>query len=222
MGELIVLADRRARRRTSHLGRPAAHGSAAVTFWFDLASPFSYFAAERADSMFGELRWRPAYGSLLRSSAIGEDAWARLRELAERRAQELHMPLVWPEAFSTEWRGAARVAAHAAELGRGPAFVIAAGRLAFCGGFDLDDPEVLMEAGEAAGLTPTECLGAAADTDRDLVIETATDCLEAAGAASLPTVQVGARLFSGERALGEALAACSAGGAPRAPLPHVS
>ena len=48
-------------------------------------------------------------------------------------------------------RQAMRVAALAAEQDRAAPFVLAAGRLAFCGGYDLDDPETIAEAAAAAG-----------------------------------------------------------------------
>ena len=61
-----------------------------------------------------------------------------------------------------------RVAAlAAAEGGHAAPFVLAASRLAFCGGFDLDDPEVLAEAAAAAGLELPEVLAAAGDRSRD-------------------------------------------------------
>ena len=60
-----------------------------------------------------------------------------------------------------------RAAAYAAEQGRGRDFVLAAGRLAFCGGFDLDDPEILAEAAAAAGIPLEDCFHAAGDPRRD-------------------------------------------------------
>ena len=66
-----------------------------------------------------------------------------------------------------------RAAAFAAEQGRGAAFVLAAGRLAFCGGFDLDDPEILAEAAAAAGIGMEGCLQAMGDVRRDGAIEVA-------------------------------------------------
>ena len=87
----------------------------------------------------------------------------RVRAAAERRAAELRLPLVWPERFPREVPAAMRAAAFAAEQGRGGAFVLAAGRLAFCGGFDLDDPEILAEAAAAAGIPLEDCFHAAGD-----------------------------------------------------------
>jgi len=97
-----------------------------------------------------------------------------------------------------------RAAAFAADQGRGGAFALAAGRLAFCGGFELDDPEVLAEAAAAAGLGLEACLEAARDTARDGAIEAAGRRLLAAGAERLPTIWIGRRLYCGERAVGAA------------------
>ena len=88
------------------------------------------------------------------------------------------MPLVWPDAYPAGARVAMRVASlAAAEGGHAAPFVLAASRLAFCGGFDLDDPEVLAEAAAAAGLGLPEVLAAAGDRSRD-------GEMEAAGAAA--------------------------------------
>ena len=151
MGELIQLAERRQARRT----RPRqAAGDVRAEFLFDLACPFTYLAAERVERAFDDVRWTPASTTALRAGSLGSDAAATeaVRVAAEQRAAALRMPLVWPETFPVDVPAAMRVAAHAAECGRGAAFVLAAGRLAFCGGFDLDDPEILVEAAAAAGL----------------------------------------------------------------------
>ena len=79
-------------------------------------------------------------------------------ELAEERAAALRLPLAWPERWPASTPAAMRVAHYAAQEGRGGAFVLAATRLAFAGGFDLDDLEILTEAGgrrrPAAGQRP--------------------------------------------------------------------
>ena len=91
MGELISLAERRplARRRTRAPRRPR------VSFFFDLASPWTYLAAERVDRRFADVRWQPAVGDALPG---GRDARARSAAPSRSRAGELRMPLVWPEA----------------------------------------------------------------------------------------------------------------------------
>ena len=100
-----------------------------------------------------------------------------------------------------------RVAAHAAETGRGAAFALAAGRLAFCGGFDLDDPEILAEAAAAAGLGLDACLQAAGDRGRDGAIEAAGRRLLAVGADRLPALRIGRALYWGESQVADAAAA---------------
>ena len=162
MGELIQLAERREARRTRTQQRPA---SVRADFMFDLACPFTYLVAERVERAFDDVRWIPASTTALRAGSLGSDAAATdaVRAAAEQRAAALRMPLVWPETFPVDVPAAMRVAAHAAECGRGAAFVLAAGRLAFCGGFDLDDPEILFEAAAAAGLALDDCLRAAGD-----------------------------------------------------------
>jgi 2-hydroxychromene-2-carboxylate isomerase len=139
MGEVIQLADRRAARRQQPAVRRAE-------FLFDLACPFTYLAAERVERGFDAVRWTPASTTALRAGSLAADpaALAAVRAAAERRATMLRLPLSWPETFPTEVPAAMRVASHAAERGRGAAFVLAAGRLAFCGGFDLDDPDILL------------------------------------------------------------------------------
>src|SRR4051812_38254984 len=129
--------------RTGRL--PSAPGSARrgaraprVTFFFDLVSPWTYLAAERAERLFAAGRWRPAIGDALAGGRTALDPRDEpMRAAAERRAAELRLPLVWPDDWPRGGRGAMRVAALAAEQGRGAPFVLAASRLAFCGGYEL-------------------------------------------------------------------------------------
>ena len=205
MGELIQLAERRDARRTRSLRRPA---SVRADFMFDLACPFTYLVAERVERAFDDVRWIPASTTALRAGSLGSDEAATevVRVAAEQRAAALRMPLVWPETFPVDVPAAMRVAAHAAECGRGAAFVLAAGRLAFCGGFDLDDPEILFEAAAAAGLALEDCLRAAGDRTRDGAIEGAGRRLLAAGADRLPALRIGRSLFWGEGQVADAAA----------------
>jgi 2-hydroxychromene-2-carboxylate isomerase len=119
MGDLIVLADRFADR-----SRPIA--SAPVAFFFDLACPFSYLAAERVERLLGSIEWIP-------SAPLTQPSW-RAREAAEREARAMRVPLVWPDNWPSAFPRALRAAAYAADLGRPGAFALAASRLANCGG----------------------------------------------------------------------------------------
>jgi 2-hydroxychromene-2-carboxylate isomerase len=108
-----------------------------------------------------------------------------------------------------------RVAAYAASVGRGAEFALAAGRLAFCGGFDLEDPEIIAEGAAAAGLALDACLAAAHDQRRDRDLEAAGRRLRAAGADRLPALSVSQTLFWGEERVAEAAAAARTQAAPR-------
>ena len=215
MGDVIRLADRRAVRRTRDTHR---HQPSRVEFLFDLSCPYSYLAAERVERAFDDVVWTPACMSTLRcgSPDTDPDALARDRRAAETRAADLRLPLVWPERHPFAVPAAMRAASYASEQGRGAAFVLAAFRLSFCGGFDLDDPEILAEAAAAAGIGMDGCLQAVGDVARDGDIEQAGRRLLAAGAERLPALRVGRALFWGEHRVAEAAAAARHQAAQRA------
>jgi 2-hydroxychromene-2-carboxylate isomerase len=196
MGDVIALAERRA-------DRARRSGRAETAFFYDLACPFSYLAAERVERLLGEVEWIPltSLGWSTRRREVVE-----LRARAERRAAELHLPLVWPDRFPARVPGAMRAAVRAGEVGAGARFGLAAARLAFCGGFDLEDPEVLAEAAAAAGLGLDDCLAAAGDRSLDETIEATARGLAARGVTELPAVRSGRRFQMGERGLTETAA----------------
>lgn len=205
MGDLISLADHR-RTRVTGLGESTVQRvprTVRSTLFFDLSSPLTYFAAERADRLFPALTWQPVLEEVLQLPRVE-------RAQAEERARQLGLPLVWPDLGPETVRPAMRVASLAAERGCAPAFVLAATRLAFCGGFELDHPEVLAEAAAAANLGLEECLRAAGDVRRDGPMEERARKLLAQGADRLPALKVGRTLFAGEDRMGEALAAAQA------------
>jgi 2-hydroxychromene-2-carboxylate isomerase len=196
MGDVVVIDDWLAdRSRPTRDPRPA--------FFFDLACPFSYLAAERVERVLGEVEWIPAASAVLRDVPRRRPL-DEVRAEAEWRALELRLPLVWPERFPASCPSALAAASHAAEVGACRRFALAASRLAFCGGFDLEDPEILAEAASAAGIRPGECLAAARDPERAAVLEATARGLRSRGVSELPAVRVGRRWFAGESALDEA------------------
>ncbi len=189
MGELLLLHPRRVTSLRQEPGtRPA--------FFFDLGCPLSYLAAEHIERTFGELDWVPVSGTALRGER-SEGEVAQLRRIAEEQADELHLPLVWPERLSEGAPRALRAAAYAVELGAGPRFALAAGRLAFCGGFALDDPETLAEAAAAAAIPLRACLEAAGDPRWDLGLQATATGLRARALRELPVIRSGERWFAG-------------------------
>jgi hypothetical protein len=132
----------------------------AHVFTYDVCSPATYIAAENVDRDWPDAVCCPVLD--LDSRLL----W-RVRDGVEALAAEAGLPLVWPD-VPPDGRRAARVAIHARDLGRGLPFALAAARLAFGGGFDLDDDAVLAQAAWAAGLDETAALAAAEDPRYDL------------------------------------------------------
>jgi len=196
VGELIVLAERLADR-----SRPVAGTETA--FFFDLVCPFSYLAAERIERELGNVDWAPAAGMTLHGKGQPAHSVAA-RNAAERMAAELRLPLVWPDKLRAEAPSALRAAMYASERGVGAQFALAASRLAFCGGFDLEDPEILAEAAAAAGVPLEECLQAAGDTSRDGAAHATARGLRSRNVRELPAVRVHHSWLSGQQAVAEA------------------
>jgi 2-hydroxychromene-2-carboxylate isomerase len=210
MGELIVLKDwHRERARTLAGTMPA--------FFFDPSCPFSYLAAERIERMLGEVHWVPTAAASLHApgpplqvplhDALNRDPLDQTRIVmarAEHQALTLRLPLVWPDRFPAGSPAALRVAAYAAEAGAAARFALAAARLSFCGGFDLEERAVLADAAKAAELDVDEALAAAVNPALDGPIHSTARGLRAHGVRSLPAIRVGRRLISGERMLEEA------------------
>ena len=186
MGELIALAERRADRSRRRAGAETA-------FYYDLACPFSYLAAERVERSLGQVQWVPVPRPVTTSGR----QIAELRARAELRAAELRLPLVWPDRFPEGVPTALRTAVRALDVGADARFGLAAARLAFCGGFDLEDPEALAEAAAVAGLAFDDCLAAA----RDHSLEATARGLLARGVIELPAVRSGRRFHHGRGGL---------------------
>jgi 2-hydroxychromene-2-carboxylate isomerase len=190
MAEVIPLPQRRA--RSGRHAVPNAPESAPTTLYFDLASPYTYLLAERVERRVRGAVWRPA---VLRQPRLpGDDVVAE----AQRRAHMLRMPLVWPERFPSRTPTAMRVATYANEQGCCSSYAIAAGRLAFCGGFDLEDPDIIAEAAAAAGLDVEGALVAARDPRRDHQIQMAGRGVGHAGGTLLPALEHERRIYCGE------------------------
>ena len=203
MGTVTSLHAHRLARRERGRARQAPPRA---TLFFDLSSPYTYLAVERAERLFAGLEWQPAYAAVLPASELSGESM----RAASQRAALLGLPLMWPEDHPRPVRGAMRVASLATELGCAAAFVLAASRLAFCGGFDIDEPDILAEAAAAAGIGLGAALSAAGDLGRDGAIEAAGLSLLAGGALALPVMRVGRLIFSGEDRLHEAAAARAA------------
>lgn len=189
--------------------------SAPASFYFDLASPLAYLAAERAlTALPGPAEWQPVLARELGSGAQTFEAFRCaaeeeiFRDEVARRAQELGLqPLRWPQPFPFDSALAMRVATYAKSIGRTVPFALAAFRQCFAGGRALDDPDNVVIAAAACEMHPAAVLRAA--RMRSVAEQLARTTAEAAsrGVADVPAVAVGERVFGGERALEQAAAA---------------
>ncbi|MBA3327694.1 MAG: hypothetical protein H0T43_05280, partial [Solirubrobacterales bacterium] len=71
MGTVVSLEGHRRERLRRNLVAPG--GCPRATFFFDLSSPFTYLAAERADRLFASLIWRPACAAALHAGEPAAD-----------------------------------------------------------------------------------------------------------------------------------------------------
>ncbi len=197
---------------------------APAAFYFDLASPLAYLAAEQVLQVLpGPAEWQPVLAREL-GGAESFEAYrcAEERDIAraqiERRAEELGLQaLRWPEPFPFNSELAMRVATYARSIGRTVPFVQAAFRQAFAGGHSLENPDFVLIAAAACEMHPTAVLRGA---EMRSVAEQLSACTRAAveaGVRDVPALVVAGRVFHGERALAEARAYMQAEPASSAP-----
>lgn len=180
-------------------------------FYFDLASPLAYLAAERVPALLqAPVRWVPVLAGELPGAESFEgfrchEEQAVLRSELSRRASELHLqPLRLPAEFPFDSTLAMRAATYAAQIGRATAFALAAFRQAFAGGHNLAELDFVLIAAAACEMHPR---AVRQSTERRAVCEElarATALATLAGVRDVPALRVGERVFHGERDLSDA------------------
>jgi 2-hydroxychromene-2-carboxylate isomerase len=187
----------------------------AVTFYFDLGSPYAYLATERLEDVVPRpIRWQPVLlGGLFKQN--GRSSWAlgdfRRREAGmaeiERRARDYGLPPIrWPDPWPSDYLFAMRVVTFAFSRGRGRELTRCAFRHAFQRGRQLSDPAEVLDAARQAGLDRDEAQVAAADPHVKRALREATDAAHARGVIGVPTLAVGDELFWGDDRLEDAVA----------------
>jgi 2-hydroxychromene-2-carboxylate isomerase len=171
-----------------------------AAFYFDLASPLAYLAAERILQVLpGPAEWIPVLASeLTDTSAVDRNA-------IETRAREQGLqPLVWPQPFPFDSAAAMRAATYAKSIGRTVPFAQAAFRQAFAGGHALEDFDYVLISAAACEMHPRAVKQGESlrSVREDLAQETAAAAQ--AGVTNVPAVRVGERVWVGERAVEDA------------------
>jgi 2-hydroxychromene-2-carboxylate isomerase len=212
--------------------------STTAAFYFDLASPEAYLAAERILQILGApAEWQPVLARELPAAeeptaardatdtASTDTAQEDRRTQIEARALELDLqPLRWPEPFPFDSSLAMRVATYARSIGRTVPFAQAAFRQAFAGGRSLAEPDNVLIAAAACEMHPSAVLKGAQMRSVAEQLAAATQAAAELGVRSVPAVRVGSRVFQGEdspeqaaahiRGERERLAGSLAGGGP--------
>ena len=193
-----------------------------AAFYFDLASPLAYLAAEQALSAFTEASEPVVWTPVLAAELPGAESFAAFRceqdreamlESVTRRAEALGLqPLRWPEPFPFDSSLAMRVATYAKSIGRAVPFAQAAFRQAFAGGRALDNEDAVVIAAAACEMHPAAVLKGAALRSTAEQLERATAEAREAGVTDVPAVRARGRIFLGELEL-PAAANSLAGGA---------
>jgi 2-hydroxychromene-2-carboxylate isomerase len=178
------------------------------TFYYDLGSPECYIAAER---IMSELPVVPEWEPVLWRDVAGPVAAADRSQLAQLIEERGLQPLRWPESWPMDTGKAMLAATYAKRVGRAVAFSLAAFRQAFAGGRDLADEDTVLIAAAACEMHPVALLKGISLRSVVQGLELAGKRAGAAGARSLPAIQVGARVFEGPRAIESAAAELAVG-----------
>ncbi|MFZ1925878.1 MAG: DsbA family protein [Solirubrobacteraceae bacterium] len=198
-----------------------------AAFYFDLASPLAYLAAERVlHTMPVATEWQPVLARELPAAESFEAFRCRddeeiFRLEVSRRAVELSLQeLRWPEPFPFDSDFAMRAATYAKSIGRIVAFAQAAFRQAYAGGRPLDDVDNVLIAAAACEMHPSAVLKGAELRSVGEQLSAATAAAATAGISDVPAVRVGDRVFQGERTLEVAATYARRRGQDGAPAKH--
>ena len=180
-----------------------------AAFYFDLASPQAYLAAERVLHLLpGPAEWQPVLAAQLAGAAHEEPDLALLARLAEDLGLQ---PLRMPATFPFDSGLAMRAATYAKSIGRAVAFAQAAFRQAYAGGHSLADEDYVLISAAACEMHPRAVVAALDSARVATELESATAAAREAGVETVPAVRVADQVYEGPAALERAAARMAAG-----------
>jgi 2-hydroxychromene-2-carboxylate isomerase len=181
-------------------------------FFYDLASPDAYLAAERVMQVLPEVpEWIPVRLRGLAAGGVGTFRCAEegliYREDVEARARRYELQAIrWPDPFPADTEWALLAATYAKQIGRGVAFSLAAFRQAFAGGRDLSERDSVLIAAAACEMHPAALIKGAELGSIANRLSAATAEAAAAGVLDVPAIVIDGRVFHGDRELEKAAA----------------
>ncbi len=182
-----------------------------AAFYYDLASPDAYLAAERVVHVLGTVpEFIPVRLDRTGGFRCAEEEAIFKADVEERAARYGVMALHWPPELPADTEWAMLVATYAKQTGRVVAYSMAAFRQAFAAGRDLGERDWVLMAAAAAEMHPAAVIKSAALRSTRRRLEDATAHATAAGVTSVPAVRVGGTVFHGDRELERAAEALAA------------
>jgi 2-hydroxychromene-2-carboxylate isomerase len=198
---------------------------AAVDFFYEFASTYSYPAAMRVEEVAAKagvtVRWRPfLLGPIFAEAgwttspfnlipAKGRNMWRDL----ERITADLGLPFRKPDPFPQNSLTAARIATSLPDDGKRAAFSREVYRLEFGEGLSIADAEVLGRALKAAGVEPATALIAAGSDAVKQALRATTEEAKAKGLFGAPSiVTADGELFWGNDRIEQAVTWAARGG----------
>jgi 2-hydroxychromene-2-carboxylate isomerase len=181
-------------------------GGVAV-FYYDLASPEAWLAAERVVHVLGEVpEFVPISLSGLAAGEVGPfrcaaEVDAYFEDVGRRAAAHELMAVRPPAGFPPDTGFAMLAATYAKQIGKVVAFSLAAFRQAYAAGRDLSERDTVFIAGAAAEIHPAALAKGAELKGTATRLRDATAAAAEAGVLDVPAVRVGDRVFHGEAEL---------------------
>jgi 2-hydroxychromene-2-carboxylate isomerase len=184
------------------------------TFYFGAMSPYSWFAAERIESLLPEARWHGVFAGAVfkqndrQSWGLTDEREAKLADCEVRAAEQGLGQIRWPDPWPTVDLLVARAMIFCVQDREDDtllrSFGLAAMRLSFKEGVDIGEAEAVLEAGRRAGIEERALADALQDQQIKDSLRADTDAVVATGVFGVPTVSVGEQLFWGDDRLEDA------------------
>jgi len=182
-----------------------------LSFYYDLASPDAYLAAERVVGVLGTVpEFVPVRIGGVGAFRCAEEESIYRADVEQRAAAYGLMPVRWPAEVPADTEWAMLVATYAKQTGRVVAYSMAAFRQAFAAGRDLGERDWVLVAAAAAEMHPAAVIKSAELRGTRKRLDEATAAARDAGVLDVPAVRVGDQVFHGDRELGAAARALGA------------
>jgi 2-hydroxychromene-2-carboxylate isomerase len=159
-------------------------------FFFDLASPVDYLAAERVNHVLDVVpEWVPVQVGEVGPFRCAAEVDAFCEDVERAARAQGVQPLRWPDPFPAPDTDFAMLAAtYAKQIGRAVAFSLAAFRQAFAGGRDLSERDNVLLAAAACEMHPLAVIKGAELRGTRERLQQATAEARAAGVTETPAV----------------------------------